>query len=321
MRNEESFLSRVAWILLVSGSWWLSPDHADAQPPPLQELDRFFDQMLPPLSDQERERLAAIPISLREERQLGRQALELLLQQLQQQKIDVVRRGKDAEYLQALVRTVQPRMRQAQRYREWEIYVVDSPITEARSFPGGYLVFFRGLLDFAESEAALVGVIAHELSHLDRGHALVQLQAWKASQQKLTMGPQAFDAQGLIGQGMMMARALGRPFRPEDEAQADRDAVLWTFQTGYDPRELAELFHRLQRQVGKQPPWLPSFLRSHPVPEQRYRDTLQQARQLLDRATSSRLLRGTAQSSAAHPAGSQTIPLMRILAACRRESW
>ena len=38
--------------------------------------------------------------------------------------------------------------------------------------PGGTLIFFRGILDFAGSEAALVGVIGHELSHLDHGHQL-----------------------------------------------------------------------------------------------------------------------------------------------------
>jgi predicted Zn-dependent protease len=269
-------------MLLVGVTMWLSPSHADAQPElPVQEFDRFFDQMLPPLTEQERERLAAIPISLREERQLGRQALELLLRDLRQKKIKIVRRGKDVQYLQSLIRTVQPQMKQARRYHDWEVCVVNSDITEARCFPGGYLVFFRGLLDCVESEAALVSVIAHELSHLDRGHALIQLRAWKQSEQAFTAGPRGDDMRELMGQGMMVARTLGRPFRPEDEAQADRDAVLWTFQAGYDPRELAELFHRLQRRVGKQPRWLPGFLRSHPFPEQRYRDTLQQARQLI----------------------------------------
>lgn len=275
-------MSRIIGILLVGATGWLCHGTGWAQQlPPWQEFDSFFEQMLPRLTEQERERLAAIPVSVQEERQLGRQALELLLQELQQRDTKVLRRGKEVDYLKGLLHVVQPQMQQPQRYRNWEIYLVDSPFTEARCFPGGFLVFYRGLLDFAESEAALVGVVAHELSHLDRGHALLTLRIWKQTQQQWTANPQRIDPQQWMGQGMLLARTLGRPFRPEDEAQADRDAVLWTFRAGYDPRELAELFLRLQRRDEKLTPPLPSFLRSHPVAAERYRDTLQQARQLL----------------------------------------
>ena len=41
------------------------------------------------------------------------------------------------------------------RRRSAFAHVADGPDVDARSIPGGYLVFHRGLLDFAESEAAL----------------------------------------------------------------------------------------------------------------------------------------------------------------------
>jgi len=85
------------------------------------------------------------------------------------------RRGKDVDYLRRLVETIRPLLTRADRYREITIYLADSPRCDARSLPGGTLVFFQGLLNSAESEAALVGVVGHELSHLEHNHPLVQI--------------------------------------------------------------------------------------------------------------------------------------------------
>ncbi len=180
-----------------------------------------------------------------------------------------------------LIRTVQPQMQQPQRYQKLKIYLVDSPVTEARCFPGGLIVFYRGLLDFVENEAQLVGIVGHELSHLDRGHALVRLRAWKQTQQQLTNPSRSTDPRQMMGIGMRIARTLGRPFRPEDETQADEDAVQWTWKSGYDPRELAKLFLRLHQRDGMQPMPFPSFLRSHPMPVERYRATRELAERLV----------------------------------------
>ena len=44
-----------------------------------------------------------------------------------------------------------------------------------------------------------------------------------------------------------MMRLLSRPFRPEDESEADRDGAAWAYRAGYDPREMAALFERLHQ--------------------------------------------------------------------------
>ena len=61
----------------------------------------------------------------------------------------------------------------------FEVFWADSKETDARAFPGGSIVVMRGLVEFAQSEAALVGVLAHELSHIDHGHQLRQARAMK----------------------------------------------------------------------------------------------------------------------------------------------
>jgi predicted Zn-dependent protease len=71
-----------------------------------------------------------------------------------------------------------------------------------------------------------------------------------------------------------MLMRLARPFRPEDEEAADRDAVTWAFQNGYDPRELADLFLRMDRQQQQPGFAIPAMFRSHPVNELRHRAAL-----------------------------------------------
>jgi predicted Zn-dependent protease len=62
---------------------------------------------------------------------------------------------------------------------------------------------------------------------------------------------------------------LSRPFRPEDEAAADHDAVVWSFKAGYDPQALADLFLRLDRRQQNPKFPVPAMFRSHPVNEAR----------------------------------------------------
>ena len=78
-----------------------------------------------------------------------------------------------------------------------------------------------------------------------------------------------------------MAKLWARPFRPEDERDADRDGVAWSYAAGYDPRELAKLF---QKKAGKTSvaddlPWA-TFFRSHPYDQERQEAILKQFKQL-----------------------------------------
>ena len=107
--------------------------------------------------------------------------------------VRVVSRGKDVNYLHDLVEAIRPHMRNARRYHSINIYLADSPRCDARSFAVGTLVFYRGLLDQADSEAALVGIVGHELSHLDRGHLLLPLRRIKLAQQTFSGDARPFS--------------------------------------------------------------------------------------------------------------------------------
>src|SRR5262249_21727853 len=163
--------------------------------------DEFFEQMFGKSTPDEARELEAIKIPARNEREFGQPQVDAFLTQLKEQNLRVVRKGKEIEYLQKLVATIHPLMKNARRYDKFTIYVVESPRVDARTFPGGTLFFFRGLLTFAENEAALVGIVGHELSHLDRGHLLVPLKRGKFMGREFADPGAGFDPQKGVSSG------------------------------------------------------------------------------------------------------------------------
>jgi predicted Zn-dependent protease len=249
-------------------------------PPPFGEPQEMLDRIFGADSEAERHELERIEISSEEEEQIGNDAAEAYLDWLRQQRVRLQTKGRDVEYLRALVDVVQPQMVNAERYDDIRIVVARSSVPDARSFPGGTLVVFDGLLEFADSEAALVGVIGHELSHLDRGHQLVRLKGQKLAEKAFAKGGTRNGA--ALSRMPLLMRVWSRPFRPEDEQDADRVGARWAYQAGYDPREMAKLFLRLhernERRGANLP--LPSFLRSHPYEVERHAAVLKQYEEL-----------------------------------------
>lgn len=237
---------------------------------PQTMLERLFGDQ----SEDDEKALARIEVSAQEERRIGEAAIQSALAELKRQQVAVVTRGRDVEYLRALVETICPMMTNAKRYRRVTIYLAESPRCDARSFPGGHLVFFRGLLDAAESEAALIGMVGHELAHLDRGHVLSRARRVKLAEQTFAGKTPGTSLGEFFSAGTAAARLWTRPFQPEYELAADRDGARWAYLAGYDPRELGALFLRAGQRdwAGRIP--LPGFLESHPPPETRHRAIL-----------------------------------------------
>lgn len=239
------------------------------QPFPFSDPQKMFDQFFGAAPQEDRAELDKIEIAARDESQIGERASSEYLAGLRRNGIKVIIRGDDVEYLQRLIAQVRPKMKNAARYRTIRVYLADSDETDARSFPGGTLIFYRGMLDFAENEAALVGVIGHELSHLDHGHQLYDAKRAKLMQNTFG-GANGFSPDQFFRNGAMLMRSFSKPFRPEDESQADDDGATWAYELGYDPREMAKLFLRMHERDRGAKPGLPSFLLTHPYHLDRY---------------------------------------------------
>lgn len=268
--------------LLTSIVLVVLPSVVRAQPPSPEDLANALEAMFQELAGEvpgQPQADRALPVTIQEERRYGEQIFSQYLRQLEQSGVRILRRGRDVEYVRGLVAEIRPSMTQGDRYRKIEVFVADTDDTDARCFPGGWIIISRGLIDFAETEAALVGVLAHELSHLDRGHMLGLLRTVKQFEDNLRrLRPQ--DLSTWMRDGSSFLRLFMKPFRPEDEAEADRDAVDWAFRAGYEPLEYAKIFARLEEQQGDQGFVVPQFFRTHPPHADRFLLSRQQATEL-----------------------------------------
>jgi predicted Zn-dependent protease len=264
-------------ILLVFMSWMAMPATAWCQNgrTPLDDFFQNFMRMTP----QQRAELQKVEVPWKVEEDQGRQTFESYRRYLRQSDITLSDQSEDARYVQQLVARIHPHMKHARRYRQLHVYIADSPEVDARSIPGGYLIFYRGLLEFAESEAALVGIIGHELSHLDRGHQLKPIRQMLQAQRRLSRADRLNLGDFFsLGQGMMNSF---HPFHPEEEEEADQDGLQWMHQVGYDGRELARLFQRLaERPRPGAAAAMPAFLRTHPLYPDRAAATLRHLQHL-----------------------------------------
>jgi predicted Zn-dependent protease len=278
-------LTHLAFLLLTCATISPALKSAQAQPPAFDNarfedmirqfaspLDSFIPGVLTEITPQQLARLDVVPVSQAEEAAFGKRILNDYERQLKLTNKGIVRTGPDVEYLNKLSAAIRVHMTHGTRYKNLRIGVVDLDVADAYSIPGGDLLFTTELLKTAGSEAALVGVVAHELSHLDRGHQLYALK-----QSKLVQKTPNF-------RNMMQAvAAVAKPFHPEFESQADQDAFTWMVAAGYDPRELARLLDRWSQRQDQRFPWaesMPTFLRSHPAAGIRAQSLLKQFEQL-----------------------------------------
>jgi Zn-dependent protease with chaperone function len=67
---------------------------------------------------------------------------------------------------------------------QWTFGVLDTEVVNAVSAPGGYVFVTRGLLKRVNNEAALAGILSHEIAHVTRKDAFAIYQKTKVDQCK-----------------------------------------------------------------------------------------------------------------------------------------
>ena len=259
-------------LLCLCGSFVAAQQNA----PPGASPHAMADAIIGPEKEADAQALAKIHVSAVDEQRIGKLATDAYLANLKRQGARVVTQGQDIEYLRQLVAKLQPMMTQQDRYPKIQVYLVLSDLCSARCFPGGHIVFFRGLLDSAKNEAALAGLVGHELSHLDRGHQTRRIKQTELFKRTTTIGfTRPPTTQQVFAVGRVMTRIWLQPFRPDLEKEADADGARWAYQAGYDCREFGNLFVQQAQQQGRSSMPVPAFFRSHPAGSERQKAILE----------------------------------------------
>lgn len=163
------------------------------------------------------------------------------------------------EALAALVRRIAP------GDRDLDVQVVNLPIVNAVTLPGGRIVLFDGLVKAARSPDEVAGVLAHEIGHVRHRDVLESLLRHVGL--SVLLG-------GLDGQvGGYTNALLSSAYSRDAETRADSYAIDALASGRVSPEPLARFFRRLSRNDGPASgvTRVATYFSSHPVSGDRAR--------------------------------------------------
>lgn len=130
--------------------------------------------------------------------------------------------------------------------RPVEISVLKSKMVNAFALPGRHIVVTSAMIEEAQTQDELAGVLAHEMGHVTERHSTKRvLRAYGIGLifQLVAGQGELFNAMGGLGNTLVQSK-----FSRADEALADRLAVERMAASGMDGAALADLFERIQAQ-------------------------------------------------------------------------
>lgn len=204
-----------------------------------------------------------------EDVKLGREAAEQARQQMPIMKDDLV-----TGYVSGLGRRLADVIPLQYEFPEFHYTFETINVREINAFalPGGPMFVNRGMIEAAKTEGEVVGVMAHEVSHVLLRHGTAQASKARRFQIGQMLGTVAGAIVGGTA-GNIVAQTtnlgLGTAFLKygrDYEKQADLLGAQLMARAGYDARDMANMFTTIGKEGGSQGP---QWLSSHPNPDNR----------------------------------------------------
>ena len=169
------------------------------------------------------------------------------------------------------------------------LVIIDSPSINAFAAPGGVIGLNTGTILAAKSMDELASVVAHEVAHISQHHyesgvddrkkaLLMQVGGMLAAIAASAVDGDAAAAVMMGSQTATMNSSMS--FSRSNEREADRIGMQIMTQSGYDPRAMPRFFATMnqQSQLNKvENQFLPSFILSHPLSNERLSDSQSRA--------------------------------------------
>jgi Zn-dependent protease with chaperone function len=143
-----------------------------------------------------------------------------------------------------------------------KIFVLDHEMVNAFALPGGYVVFFRGMIDAAQSPNEIAAVLGHEVGHVvnrdPTRHAL--RSAGSIGILGLLFGDFAGGAAVLF----LTEKLISANYAQDAESGADEFAYIALEDANVSPAALGDMFERLRDEYGDTDGIVSHFV-SHPT--------------------------------------------------------
>jgi predicted Zn-dependent protease len=129
----------------------------------------------------------------------------------------------------------------------YEFFIVDTDEVNAFAAPGGFVFITRGMMEEAESEDEIAGVIGHEVAHISAKHGAKRMK--KLPFIFIGMGILASKTNDNTARVAEYALSLAQlHYSRKDEYEADMLGAAYSRDAGYDPRALASMFRKLEKE-------------------------------------------------------------------------
>ncbi len=166
---------------------------------------------------------------------------------------------------------------------DYTFSVVKTKDINAFALPAGHIYIHTGLIEAADSEAELAGVVAHEIAHVVARHSSERFSAAIAAQTvgSIIIGTQdeAMD-KALAGLAVQIVSTGGMlAYSRAAESEADRIGARIMYEAGWDPKGMASFFETLEKKTGDMSR-IEVFLSTHPDPGNRRKEIRDQIKDM-----------------------------------------
>jgi len=148
------------------------------------------------------------------------------------------------------------------------VKVLDDPVLNAFALPGGFLYVNTGLLQAADEEDQVAGVMAHEIAHVAARHWASQMTRATIAQYAmipLIFTPMSFPVYMGVGQALNFGIPMAfLKFSRGAEAEADFLGIQYMYKAGYDPNSYVAFFGKVVEQERRSPGSMNSVFSDHP---------------------------------------------------------
>jgi hypothetical protein len=161
----------------------------------------------------------------------------------------------------------------------YQFKIVNDKTINAFALPGGFIYINRGIIEQADNEAQLAGVVAHEIAHVALRHGTSQASKAYLAQVPLSIlgGVVGGNSVGAViaqlGIGFA-ANSVLLKYSRDAERQADLLGTQILYDSRYDPQAMVQFFQKLESRGGTE------FFSSHPNPGNRIQNVDNEIRNL-----------------------------------------
>lgn len=151
--------------------------------------------------------------------------------------------------------------------------LADRDTVNAFALPGGPIFITRALLDRLPTEAAVAGVLGHEIGHVVARHSSEHIAKSQLGQSIVAaVGVASSDdyrsGQSAAMMAAMVSQMVQMRYGRNDELESDKLGVQIMSEAGYDPRALLQVMEILAQASGGRSRQ-PEFMSTHPDPGNR----------------------------------------------------